>query len=517
MQRIESVLRREIGLDAASLGSSAIERTVWQRMKSLGLKDPREYEKLLETSRVERDELVEAVVVLETWFFRDRGPFTALRQLALEWMKQPAIVNLPSLPSTPHTETSRDEGGGLEGGEGQKSTRTLRILSVPCSTGEEPYSLAMTLLDAGIPPHRFVINAVDISAQALARAREAIYGKNSFRGKDLEFREHHFRQTKVDWPSPPSTPLTKGSRGEGGGLEGGEGHKMIGYALNTQVRECVQFYRDNLLGDTFLVGHALYDFIFCRNLLIYFDRATQVRAMEKLHALLAPQGMLFVGPAELPLVTHNGFTDANLTMAFVCRKTAGADKRNRGSEFVPREQAPAVVKPNEVRTPPSANVAEKASQLRGVNQLPRSRGAVRTTTTGASDLDVARQLADAGRLQDAVAVCEKHLRREGPSAEAYYLLGLVRDATGDPRAMEYYRKALYLKPDHYEALLQMSLLLEKTGDSAGARNLKRRAQRVQHLPAHVRPSSVAANAGTQPGMEGLRRVDEHGGKDLTES
>jgi chemotaxis protein methyltransferase WspC len=176
-----------------------------------------------------------------------------------------------------------------------------------------------------------------------------------------------------------------------------------------------------------------------------------------------------------------------------------------------------VVKPNEVRTPPSANVAEKASQLRGVNQLPRSRGAVRTTTTGASDLDVARQLADAGRLQDAVAVCEKHLRREGPSAEAYYLLGLVRDATGDPRAMEYYRKALYLKPDHYEALLQMSLLLEKTGDSAGARNLKRRAQRVQHLPAHVRPSSVAANAGTQPGMEGLRRVDEHGGKDLTES
>ena len=95
-----------------------------------------------------------------------------------------------------------------------------------------------------------------------------------------------------------------------------------------------------------------------------------------------------------------------------------------------------------------------------------------------STLDAARQLADAGHLKEAATVCQAHLRNQGPSAQAYYLLGLVRDASGDPQAIEYYRKALYLEPNHYETLLQMSLLLEKTGDAAGARLFKRRATRA---------------------------------------
>ncbi|HEU0039708.1 MAG TPA: protein-glutamate O-methyltransferase CheR, partial [Verrucomicrobiae bacterium] len=261
MNPIESLLRKEIGLDAASIGSSAIERTVRLRMKNLGLKNSNDYARLLDASRAELDELVEAVVVTETWFFRDRDPFNAFLGLALEWL-------------------------------GQHPAGRLRVLSVPCSSGEEPYSLAIALLDAQILPHRFVINAVDISTHAVARAKQAVYGKNSFRGKELAFRDRHFLQTKD------------------------------GYALNRHVRECVQFFRDNLLGDAFLLGHMLYDFIFCRNLLIYFDRATQVRALEKLHRLLAPQGVLFVGPAETPLVADNGFVNANLAMAFACRKVA---------------------------------------------------------------------------------------------------------------------------------------------------------------------------------------------------
>jgi chemotaxis protein methyltransferase WspC len=67
----------------------------------------------------------------------------------------------------------------------------------------------------------------------------------------------------------------------------------------------------------------------------------------------------------------------------------------------------------------------------------------------------------------------------GPSAEAYYLWGLVRDAAGDEAAMDYYRKALYLEPNHYETLLQMALLLERNGDRAAARAFKRRAERLQ--------------------------------------
>src|SRR5437016_4095645 len=139
MKEIERALREKIGLDAASIGSSLIQRSVRLRMKSHGLKKSEEYRRLLESSRAEWDELIESVVVTETWFFRDQEPFEVLARVVLEeW-----------LPANP---VSR-----------------ARLLSLPCSSGEEPCSLAMSLLDAGVSPHQFQIDAVDLSARALAR------------------------------------------------------------------------------------------------------------------------------------------------------------------------------------------------------------------------------------------------------------------------------------------------------------------------------------------------------------
>ena len=85
-------------------------------------------------------------------------------------------------------------------------------------------------------------------------------------------------------------------------------------------------------------------------------------------------------------------------------------------------------------------------------------------------LDEAVRLADQGRFAEAAACCEEHLRRHGPSAEAFYLLGLVRDAGGNPTdAANYYRKALYLDPNHHEALVHLAFLLEQQGNSAARR------------------------------------------------
>jgi chemotaxis protein methyltransferase WspC len=414
MTHIESLLRKEIGLDAASIGSTLIQRTVRLRMKVLGLKAIEDYVRLLKSSAAALEELIEAVVVSETWFFRDREPFAAFTQMALQWLaKNPAGA--------------------------------LRALSVPCSSGEEPYSLAMALLDVPAPPHRFVIDGVDISARALARATHAVYGRNSFRGKDLAFRDRHFRHTKD------------------------------GYALNPAVRECVRLHRDNLLGGDFLAGRALYDFIFCRNLLIYFDRATQVTALDKLHRLLAPEGVLFVGPAELPLVAGHGFVSANLPMAFACRKTAAHSIAH--AKHVPENLSP--TRRPALGVAPSDGFPARPLAGGTPDRPPHRQTGAQRALQPPSDLDAARQLADAGRLEEAAAICESHLRKEGPSAQVYYLLGLLCDASGDPRASDYYRKALYLEPNHYETLLQMSLLLEKRGDSAGARAFRRRAERVQ--------------------------------------
>jgi chemotaxis protein methyltransferase WspC len=94
-------------------------------------------------------------------------------------------------------------------------------------------------------------------------------------------------------------------------------------------------------------------------------------------------------------------------------------------------------------------------------------------------LQAARRHADAGRLKEAAAICERHLQEYGASAEAYYLLGLVLDAQSDVNAIECYRKALYLEPNHYETLIQLAVLSQRTGDVSRADQYKRRAKRVK--------------------------------------
>ena len=238
MKAIEARLRREIGLDAASVGTSLIERTIRLRMKGLGVETPEAYLALLLTSRSEWEELIEAVVVSETWFFRDAAAFTE----GVRWVQ---------------SESAGHSGAG-----------PVRVLCVPCASGEEPYSLAMALLDAGVPPERFALHAVDLSARALARAGAGTYGKNSFRGPSLEFRNRHFSPSRA------------------------------GFKLHDRVRKLVTFQPGNLLADDFRPGAAPYDLIFCRNLLIYFDDVSRRQAAEMFYEALSPGGFICLGHSE---------------------------------------------------------------------------------------------------------------------------------------------------------------------------------------------------------------------------
>ena len=408
MKRIEHLLRKTIGLDSASIGLASIQRAVRLRMRSLRLRRLEDYEQLLEKSGPEWDELVESVIVTETWFFRDAEPLAAFARLMMqEW--------LPAHPAAP-----------------------ARLLSIPCASGEEPYSLVMALLDAGVAPERFQLEGVDISARALARAERGVYGKNSFRGKDLAFRDRYFQTSRE------------------------------GFVLDPAVRSCVRFCRGNLFSDDFLPGPASYDFIFCRNLLIYFDRPTQQRAIEKIERLLAPSGVLFVGPVEQPLVLNNGFVSANIPKSSACHKAGHAVGRQKPVRSPKWPPTPVGLQPNRASQPRLLASGRSALPSAG-RPLPPVR----------PDLETAHRLADAGRLNEAAEICEAHLRQSRVSAQAYYLLGLVRDASGDASAIDCYRKALYLEPNHYESLLHMALLLQKNGDPARARAFRNRAQRMK--------------------------------------
>jgi len=408
----EQLLKQAMGLDAASIGSAVVRRAVQERLAACQLPDAQAYWERLGSSAPELQELIEAVVVPETWFFRDPASFAALARLL------------------------------GEGGRATQGLMDLRLLSVPCATGEEPYSMAMALLDAGYPESALRIDAVDISTRALARAQRAVYGRNSFRGSDLAFRDRYF-------------------------VEIAGGHSPV-----DAVRRPVRFRHGNLLEG--LTSEAeLYDVIFCRNVLIYFDRATQDRAIAVLKRLLKPRGWLFVGPSETALLSDHGFISAKLPLAFAFHKGPAAVGDTKMLRAVHATDTPA-----RRPTPVAAAPLPPAARPRLVPTpaaTPRPPAPAEVPT----GIDRARRLADQGHLAEAAAHCEAHLRQHGPSAEAFHLLGLVRDASGNAEdAAEQYRKALYLEPDHHEALIHLALLLRKRGDESGAQRLQRRASRL---------------------------------------
>ncbi|QWP76687.1 hypothetical protein J5226_24440 [Lysobacter sp. K5869] len=402
----ERWLKSTMGLDASSVGPGVVERAVAGRMRATAIAGMDAYWRRLLSHPLEQQELIEAVVVPETWFFRGVEAFDAL-----------ARAFAP-----------------LRGDE----SRTLRLLSLPCSTGEEPYTLAMALLDAGWAPQRIRIDAFDISERALSKAAHAAYGANSFRGRDLAYRERHFRAL---------------------------GHGR--WQLSEQARGCVRFHRANVLDIDFLPAQSTYDAVFCRNLLIYFDQDTQVRTVGVLARALAEDGLLFVGAAETGLLLSLGYASAQIPMASAFRR-----QRSTPAALTPVPEpwrAPALAPLRAARPRPATPLARRAPAATAVAAAPNAPEA---------SLEQARRLADNGAFQQAADICEAHLRAHGPSAEALYLTGLIHGATGeDARAEDAFRKALYLQPDHTESLMHLALLLDAKGDAAGARLMRQRASR----------------------------------------
>jgi len=412
-QRFFRFLRERIGLDVESVGAPMVERALRQRCVAAGAIDLDDYWLRLQQSVAEQQALIEAVIVPETWFFRYPESFTALASLALDRLAELA------------------------------GARPLRLLSLPCSTGEEPYSLAMALLDAGIAPGTFLIDGMDISPSSVAKAGQAVYGRNAFRGSELGFRERYF--DALD-----------------------EGHR-----LHERVRQPVSLQVGNVLDPALASRDGLYDFVFCRNLLIYFDVPTQQRAFGVLKRLLHPQGVLFIGPAEGSLLARLGMRPLGVAQSFAYVRQEGGS--------APLVTAPAQPVKRRLAIPASPPpVAPVPRPLRVLPVAAKPAPAREHKHEGASELlaSIAR-LANAGASEQARGECQHYLSQYAPSAQVYYWLGLLSDTEGDAQqALTHYRKALYLQPQHPEALVHLAALLAAQGDLAGARRLQERAARA---------------------------------------
>jgi len=226
----------------------------------------------------------------------------------------------------------------------------------------------------------------------------------------------------------------------------------------------VAFRQKNLLSPDFVGNQQPYDVIFCRNLLIYFDRPTQGLLMTTLARLLSPGGFLFVGPAEAFLASCNGFKSVNRAMSFAFRKVDAREGHSQRSLSGSRKRATSQPRPSSPQVTPAISLSPAVAI---------------SPTPARNDLEKARSLADAGRLQEAAAWCEANLAEQGPSSETFFLFGLIRDAMGDRNgAAAFYRKVIYLDPGHVEALMQLALVSETQGDVAAAERLRARARRV---------------------------------------
>ena len=408
-QRFFDFLKERIGLDVTSVGPAIIERAVRQRSQAAQAQTVDEYWLTLQGSRDEQHALIEAVIVPETWFFRYPESFATLAKLASK-----RLVEINNL-------------------------RALRILSLPCSTGEEPYSIAMALLDAGLKPHQFKVDGMDVSPLSVEKARRAVYGRNSFRGQDIEFRDRHFS-----------------AEGEG-------------YRLNQRVLEQVRLQVGNLLDPVLLANEPAFDFVFCRNLLIYFDQATQKQVFEVLKRLTHVDGVLFIGPAEGSLLGRFGMRSMGIAQSFAFSRQ-GAPEPLPLPTLVP---APLPV--------PSVPRSRHSTVVRN-RPFASAEPAVFAPKTSVSDtvalLANIGALANEGKSAEARAACERYLRSHEPVAQVFCWLGLLSDVAGNAfEAQGFYRKALYLEPQHPEALMHLAALLQAQGDTAGARRLQERAAR----------------------------------------
>ncbi len=246
-ERLRALIYDESGIHLGSEKKTMLEIRLRRRLRSLRLATFAEYCERLFRNAQRGDEIVHLIDVVttnKTDFFREAGHFDYLVSKAL-----------PDLAAR----------------SGAHST--LLVWSAGCSTGEEPYTIAMVLSEhaANSPGFRFSVLASDISTEVLAKAQMGIFKAEAVKPVPAAFQRRYFMR----------------SRDRGSDL----------VRVVPELRELVEFRRINFMDDHFELPRKP-EIIFCRNVIIYFDRMTQERLLKKLTAQLAPGGYFFAGHSE---------------------------------------------------------------------------------------------------------------------------------------------------------------------------------------------------------------------------
>jgi chemotaxis protein methyltransferase CheR len=421
-ERVRALLVTTAGLVFDECRRDSLAYSLGERVSACGLTTVDAYLELLGRpgSGEELQALLNEVTIQETHFFRNPPQFRALRQHVLPQLIRRAAAS---------------------------GTRRLRIWSAGCSTGEEPYSVAMLLRELLPSTEGWDVKVVatDVSTRALAAARAGRYGRRALLAADPDDVARWFVRDGED------------------------------YVVRPEVRELVEFRHHNLVTEPapFPAGEPI-DLLLCRNVTIYFSRETTRRLMTQFHESLSDGGYLFLGHSETLWQINDAFRLVTLGDAFVYRRDVAADDglaerrtvlpdRRTGDDGLPEPGDRRLLKGDrrsawEVLTRPRTLPFPRAT-----------RGTVLERPAESDAVDPVRAALRSGAYEEAAAHAVTAAAADPMRADAHYLHGLALANLGrDAEALVELRKAVYVDPLAGFAHFLLAGVLSRLGDAPGA-------------------------------------------------
>lgn len=369
-----------------------LEDRLRERISASGLHSYEEYLNLLlfhPDAKTELGKLLDILTVGETSFFRNEPQFEVLQNFVI-----------PKL-------AEKKRSGGRP---------SIRIWSAGCSTGEEPYTLAMVLHEASQAAGGWDISivATDINHVSLARAAQGVYGERAVRNVPEPFMEKYFEKS------------------------GGK------FTVKSHIRQLVSFERHNLAQDPAPERARGADIIMCRNVTIYFDQETIRRVIARFAETLAPQGFLFIGHAETLWGISNSFHTLEFPHTFIYQLAASGER--------PLITPPVPILPMPVLGPADFALEEETLPEPEADETParpRENPAARAPEKNEAEelLVHAGKCADKGDYEGAEKSLKRLIARDQLCVPAYYLLGILYSRTESyEKAAHAFSKVLYLEP-----------------------------------------------------------------------
>ena len=405
----------------------SLKDNLLQRMANCGLSNFADYFKLLLSPAGEKefDHLLNLITIPETHFFRDRAQFRAFEGFVI-----PEIVKRKSYPGA-----------------------SLRIWSAGCSTGEEPYTIAM-ILARGMMNRPIQILATDVNHHALKAARKGVYTARSLRDMPQGYRNRFFTK------------------------------KRDQYLLDESIKQMVEFRYFNLVSEPYPPMEMYgWDIIFCRNVTIYFQAEATKKVIHNFYLSLSEGGYLFAGCAESLRYISDEFKTLQIEGAFFYRKGVPQKKVSKKERKITGRQASKVSMTRKQKPRAGAGlnsdeikqICATAKELLEIGQPERASEMLSPylseATAPESVILLQAEIAlNRDDLDEAVQMCERIFQREPLSITGHYLLGIIyRTQEDEARAIEEFRKVLYLEPEHALARFNLGDLYSQAGQVGEAR------------------------------------------------